>query len=247
MTPARWALAGAAACLSLTACGDGDDADTSVVAELDSGVDTTAGSPSTTAAPGTASASADDAPTTTDDVAATSPSATVAGNTDPATTVTGSTATTAPLGGARWTSPDKVFALAFPVEPDVQQFDSPRPDGTEVPVTAYLAEVDDAAVIASCVVAPGGISADTAAVLDDARDGALENVGATLVDSEPIELQGRSGLEFSGTIGSTGSVLARNYVDGEQVCQVLVIGEPDIVDVVAPPFLDSFEFLQEAA
>jgi hypothetical protein len=42
-------------------------------------------------------------------------------------------------------------------------------------------------------------------------------------------------------------VLARTYLDGLQLCQVLVVGEPAIIDVVAPPFLDSFEFLQEAA
>ena len=104
-------------------------------------------------------------------------------------------ATTAPT--SNWQDPTGTFTIAFPAEPAVQKLQAPLPDGTSLPVTAYLAEVDGAAVIASCVVYPEGTSIDPTAVLDSARDGALANVGAELVDSQPIELQGRPGVELS--------------------------------------------------
>jgi hypothetical protein len=239
VTPARWALVGAATCMTLVACGGDDDASPSVAVE-DSAAGTTTAAPSS-GVPSTRATTVQDA------VSATAPAATtVAGDAAPGT-APGTAVTTAPASGEKWTSPDGVFAVDFPVEPSVQNLQTPLPDGTTIPVTAYLAELDGGAVIASCVVAPGGVDPDTNAVLEAARDGALENVNAVLADSETIELQGRRGLEFSGTIGQTGSILARNYVDGDQVCQVLVIGEPASIADAAPRFLDSFEFLQEAA
>ena len=69
----------------------------------------------------------------------------------------------------------------------------------------------------------------------------------SVTDSTAIELQGRPGLEYRGAIGEAGAVLGRTYVDGPRVCNLLVVGEPPIVADVAPAFLDSFEFLQEAA
>lgn len=223
---------------ALAACGGGEDesADSTVAAVATTAVD--GSSPATTAAT-TPTTPPTVAPATTAPVAATT-----APGTAPVTTAPVA-ATTAPT--PNWQDPTGTFTIAFPAEPAVQNLQAPLPDGTSLPVTAYLAEVDGAAVIASCVVYPEGTSIDPTAVLDSARDGALANVGAELVDSQPIELQGRPGVSYRGVIGEAGGVLARTYLDGLQLCQALVVGEPAIIDVVAPAFLDSFLFLKEAA
>ena len=62
----------------------------------------------------------------------------------------------------------------------------------------------------------------------------------TYRDSQPVD------FAIVGS-GAAGGVLARTYLDGLQLCQALVVGEPAIIDEVAPAFLDSFQFLKEAA
>lgn len=224
--------------LTLAACGGGDDesADSTVAAVVTTAVD--GSMPATTAVAVSTAPTASTAPVTTAPVVATTAPVTAPVTAAPV-------GTTAPT--ANWQDPTGTFTIAFPAEPAVQELQAPLPDGTSLPVTAYLAEVDGAAVIASCVVYPEGTSIDPTAVLDSARDGALANVGADLVDSEPIELQGRPGVSYRGVIGEAGGVLARTYLDGLQLCQALVVGEPAIIDEVAPAFLDSFQFLKEAA
>lgn len=225
---------------ALAGCGGGEDesADSTVAAVATTAVD---GSSPVTTAP--AAATATTTPATVAPVTTAPMAATTAPGTAPVTVAPAGT--TAPT--ANWQDPTGTFAIAFPAEPAVQELQAPLPDGTSLPVTAYLAEVEGAAVIASCVVYPEGTSIDPTAVLDSARDGALANVGAELVDSQPIDLQGRPGVSYRGVIGEAGGVLARTYLDGLQLCQALVVGEPAIIDEVAPAFLDSFQFLKEAA
>ncbi len=221
-------LGAAAAVVVLAACGGGDDDAAGVTTVAAAGPSTGADHPD--AAPGDdragAHATAHDGRLqrfrrSTD--APTSASATTA---SPVTTV-------APVAGDTWRDPEGVFTVAFPAEPSTQNLQAPLPDGTSLPVTAYLAEVSGAALIASCVVYPEGTVIDPTEVLDAARDGALDNVGAELVDSEPIELQGRPGVGYRGVIGEAGGVLARSYLDDLQLCQVLVVGEPATVETVA--------------
>jgi FAD/FMN-containing dehydrogenase len=179
-----------------------------------------------------------------------SSAATTAATAATATTAPGSdaSAATSPLApGELWEDPSGTFRIAFPAEPRVQNVQAPLPDGTSLPVTAYLTEIAGAAAIASCVIYPDDTAIDEATVLDSARDGALANIGAELVDSEPIELQGRLGVSYRGAIGEAGGVLARTYLDGLQLCQVLVVGEPTVVEDAAPPILDSFAFVKETA
>jgi hypothetical protein len=229
------------AAMALGACGGGDDESSGItVVDAESTVPTS--SPVTSTAATIASTAV--APATT------APPVAPATTAPPAITVapvtTGAPVTTAAPGAPTWQDPTGTFAIAFPTEPTVQDLQAPLPDGTSLPVTAYLAEVEGAAVIASCVVYPEGTTIDPTMVLDSARDGALSNVGAELVDSQPIELQGRPGVSYRGAIGEAGGVLARTFLDGLQLCQALVVGEPAIIDQVAPAFLDSFQFLQEA-
>lgn len=260
MSPTRVRFARAAVAaplLVIAACGGGDG-------------DTAAAPDTTTSEPDAATATSDstiDSSVVTSEPAVSSTSAAPAGPTSSASTTDTATAdtgtatdtgsasaspdpTTAPVTsvpGGGWQDPTGSYAIAFPADPTEQQLTATTDDGQTVPVTAYLSEVDGAAVIVSCVPTPAGTQLDPDQSLTESQDRALEQMGAELVSSDPVELQGRPGLEYRGAIGEAGAVLGRTYVDPARVCNMLVVGEPAIVDVVAPPFLDSFEFLQEAA
>jgi hypothetical protein len=252
MTPARVRLTRAALVgplLALAACGGGDD---------DASVPATTGTPTTDDR---------DAPTdgAVETTAATSTTTVVMATTQPLGVVTtppadsttvptdpipaDSTTTTEPVAapGPDWQDPEGVFTIEFPSAPTEQNLNAELDDGTVVPVTAYLAEVGGAAAIVSCVATSDVDVVDVDGSLLESQSQALSQFGAEVVDSSEIELQGRPGLQYRGAIGEAGAVLGRTFVDGPRVCNLLVVGEPPIVDDVAPPFLDSFEFLQEAA
>lgn len=245
----RAALAGPL--LVIAACGGGDDdssaASTGSVTATDTGDSSatpepavTTGASSTTLATTDVSTTAATPPTSDTASVSTTSDSTTGGSTTPSTPTT--------TGGASdiWTDPTGVYAIDFPSDPTEQQL-SVDAGGTTVDVTAYLAEVDGAAAIVSCVDSPSGGTLDVDQSLAESQGKALDQMGAELVDSTPIELQGRPGVEYRGAIGESGAALGRTYVDGARVCNMIVVGEPAIVDDVAPPFLDSFEFLQEAA
>ncbi len=83
--------------------------------------------------------------------------------------------------------------------------------------------------------------------LQGAQDQALANVGATLVSSEDITLQGRPGKQFSATLssgGETGTLLQRVYLDGLVIYQQVFTGagERSFTDADLAAFFDSFTF-----
>jgi hypothetical protein len=224
--------------VSLAACGGGDD-ETAATDESATAESTESSAPG---ASGDTSVSEGDDATQSSDAGTTASSDTAAIAVTDATTTP---VTMAPL--VRWSDPSGTYRVAFPAEPTEQSIQADLPDGSTLPVTAYLAEVNGAAAITSCVPYPEGTTFDVPALLDSARDGALSNLGAELVDSEDIELQGRPGKAYRGAIGEAGGVLARTFLDGLQLCQALVIGDPSLIEDVAPAVLDSFEFVKEAA
>lgn len=221
--------------VTLTACGgdDGAATDTTDPAPMATGESDGDAATTTATVPSTAAAT-----TSTDSAAVTAPA------TAPATTPA-TTPATAPAGP--WNDPAGVYQVAFPSEPSVQQLQAPLPDGTSLPVTAYLAELGGATAITSCTAFPDGSTVDPVPVLDAARDGALANFGGELVESGPIERQGRPGVSYRGAIGEAGALLGNTYINGLELCQALVVGEPTVVDALGPAFLDSFQFLQENA
>lgn len=260
MSPTRVRFARAAVAaplLVIAACGGGDgdtdaapDTATSDTGTADTTADTTADStvvtteptvPSTSGEPVDSTSPSSTTDTATSDTGSAADTGSASSSTDPTTTPV----TSVPGGG--WQDPTGSYSIAFPADPTEQQLTATTDDGQTVPVTAYLSEVDGAAVIVSCVPTPAGTQLDPDQSLTESQDRALEQMGAELVSSDPVELQGRPGLEYRGAIGEAGAVLGRTYVDPARVCNMLVVGEPAIVDDVAPPFLDSFEFLQEAA
>jgi hypothetical protein len=250
-----WALVAIPA-IALAACGGGDEAtDAGDTATTDPGP----GDATATAAETDGDGTVDDQPeaTATTPLAVTTPDTashdTSAPSTAPATAGTTSAPSSAapgsdpgngPTADGLWVDPEGVYAIAYPSEPSAQVVPAPLPDGSTMSVTAHFGEVEGAAIVTSCLVPPGA-EPGIPARLDAVVAGALGNFGAQLVASEPIELQGRPGVEFRGAIGEAGAVLARAYANGDQVCQAIVIGDPAAVDTFAPSFLDSFEFLQE--
>ena len=259
MTPgrARFARAALAAPIVLVAaCGGGDDAAAptstpgTTIGDSVSGSDTS--DTNATAEPATTETATGAADTTVPTTPVpTTPASSAPDTSEPATSEpgTGTTAPTTPetSDGGGWQDPTGTYAIDFPSDPTEQQLTADAGDGTTIPVTAYLAEFPGAAVIVSCVDSPEGRTLDDEQSLVESQTRALEQFGAELADSREIELQGRPGLEYRGAIGESGGVLGRTYVDATRVCNMLVVGEPAVVDEVAPPFLDSFEFLQEAA
>lgn len=150
--------------------------------------------------------------------------------------------TTLAAGVTLFESPDGRFEVTFSKAPAEQKFDIPGPDGDVVSGSAYLGEIEGGAGIVSCV----GVLTDSpdAELLDDARDGALEQLGATFDSEVPVMLQGRSGREFNGT-NAGGTVTGRAFIDGDSVCEVVALLVDDAAD--STTFLDSFQFSEEAA
>ena len=132
----------------------------------------------------------------------------------------------------------------YPSEPTQNDQTVPLPDGTTLPVTFYLLDSGDVALGSAAVEYPPG----TEVSLEGARDGAVANISATLIDSEPITLQGRDGLQFSADVmNGQGTYLSRVYVDGATLYQVIDIetGEASFDDPDVAAFFDSFQFAKE--
>jgi hypothetical protein len=144
--------------------------------------------------------------------------------------------------GEVFVDPAGQFSVVFPLEPTESPGSAPIATGEMVDFVSYLAGNNEVAYVVSCIdYAEAGVP-DVDIDLEGARDGALTNVGATLSSSADIELQGREGIEFTGT-AVAGEVNGRMYTDGNVLCQVVTIGG-DAATTTA--FLDSFQFLEPA-
>lgn len=146
--------------------------------------------------------------------------------------------------GFVFTSPDGDFRVVFPAEPTSQPLSVPLPDGALIESTIFLYETMTGALLVNVSVYPDDYDAsDTQGVLEGARDGALENVGAELQTSEFITLQGRDGIRFGGELeapGATGRYEALVFVDGQRLYQAAGVAVGEQIDIDA--FLASFAF-----
>lgn len=163
---------------------------------------------------------------------------------------TGSIVDSAPATDATDASPDIYssedgrFTVRFAGSPSEQRYEVPATEGREsIDVIAYLGEIAGGVGIASCVQTDVGGSIDV--LLDEGTQGAIEQLGATLDDEREIDQQGRPGREFDAT-GVGGRIRGRTFVDGDAVCEVVAIISDD-TGGDGLSFLDSFEFVEEAA
>jgi hypothetical protein len=149
------------------------------------------------------------------------------------------------FGKVEFTSPEGDFVVSFPGQPTSTDTPVPLPDGSKISVTSYTVERGDGAFIVAVADYPANlVNADPTVVLEGARDGALQNVQATLKTSEAITLNGVPGIAFTGNVASNnGVVTTRIFLDGVRLYQIFAVGDAAssrlTVDTAA--FLDSFK------
>ncbi|MEB3268221.1 MAG: hypothetical protein VKJ09_06760 [Leptolyngbya sp.] len=116
-----------------------------------------------------------------------------------------------------------------------------------IDIYTYTAEDRNAAYVVAYSDYPAEIVAqnDPATMLNGSRDGAVGNVGGTLISEDEIELGGNPGrslvIDAQTEDGQAATVNARIYLVDNRLYQVLVVvpkGEEDKVDIQG--FLDSF-------
>jgi hypothetical protein len=192
----------------------------------------------------------DDAPGESDiatsevEVAAESAVATAPTDTETATTEA------AVAEGFVFAAPTDDYVITFPGEPSSTPLAVPLPTG-QVAAEAFIYEDgEDAAYFTSVFDYPNGaIDSDPQLVLIDGRDGAIANVGGTLLDSEFVDRDGVPGVAFSfevadGSNSGVGNALL--FVDGLRVYQSFALGFSGQTDQFQA-FLDTFMFTADQA
>ena len=139
----------------------------------------------------------------------------------------------AACGGARPTlrefSADKCgLTMQLPSEPKEETRTAEAADGPLV-ITLYTATTNNSAYVISCNDFPTDqiSSADLNRILDNAAQGSMSNIGATLEDQKVITLDGHPGRDILGrtTIGGQDAVVrARVYLVGNRMIQTMVLG-----------------------
>ena len=226
-------MAAAAPILLVVGCGNDDEASTTTE---DSGPVTTLEAP----------------PTTRASVDSTAPPTTERPTTGaPTTTTTTTTTTTAPPTTppppVEFLPPEGDYAVTFPGQPRASNQEAALADGTTLPYVIYNYQLEvqgdarELGVFAVPFPPPSVIN------LDAFRDNLVKGVpGAHLISSEPIELQGRPGLQFSVDLAPGGTpsyYMSRVYTDGTKLYQTFYVGgtiSPSDPHVLA--FFDSFRF-----
>jgi len=165
------------------------------------------------------------------------------------TTETTDSSETTDTGGEGFVLEGDGYVVTFPGAdaPEEQQSEVPLPDGSTVPITFYSQNVGNRSfnsAVASFEQAPPDVTGS----LEGARDEALRTAGdgATLRESEMVDLDGIPGIRWSADVtsnGAEGSIVATIYQDGPRQYQGIVVG-PGTFDAADPDvaaFLDSFE------
>ena len=169
--------------------------------------------------------------------AETAPAETAPAETAPVVTEAAASVTT----GIVFASPDGDYTMTFPGEPTSTPLPVALPTG-QVTAEAFIYEDGGNAAYFTSVFeyAEGTTDGDPEVVLAGARDGAVSNVGGTLVDSEFVEIDGVPGVSFSFTVtGGEGNALV--YFDEPRLYQSFALGEVgQSADFLA--FLDTFMF-----
>jgi hypothetical protein len=117
----------------------------------------------------------------------------------------------------------------------------------DIDIYTYTAENDNAAYVVAYSDYPAEIveQTDPAMILDGGRDGAVGNVGGTLVSEDQIELDGNPGrslvIDAETDDGQAATINARIYLVENRLYQALVVVPKDGEDKVdIQGFLDSF-------
>ena len=145
------------------------------------------------------------------------------------------------IDGFAFTPPAGDYSIVFPSEPTMHEQTVPLADGSSIPLTFYVTDSASTELGTAATTYPPG----SVVSLEGARDGAISNISGTQTSSDPINLQGREGLQFTGTVHDGQlTYLARVYRDDVTLYQVfaVVVGEVAFDDPEIAAFFDSFRF-----
>ena len=152
--------------------------------------------------------------------------------------------------GFVFTAPTDDYVITFPGEPSPTPLAVPLPTG-QVAAEAFIYEDGvDAAYFTSVFDYPeGSIDSDPEVALLTARDGAVANVGGTLVDSQFVESNGVPGVAFAfevvdGEDSGDGNALV--FVNGLRLYQSFALGFSGQTEQFQA-FLDTFMFTADQA
>jgi hypothetical protein len=142
------------------------------------------------------------------------------------------------------------YVITFPGEPSSTPLPIPLPTG-QVTAEAFIYEDGaDAAYFTSVFDYPeGSIDSDPEVVLIGARDGAVANVGGTLLDSQFVDRDGIPGVAFTFEVvndATSGGGNALLFVDGMRLYQSFALGFSGQTDQFQA-FLDTFMFTADQA
>jgi len=152
--------------------------------------------------------------------------------------------------GVVFTAPTDDYVITFPGEPTPTPLAVPLPTG-QVAAEAFIYEDGvDAAYFTSVFDYPeGSIDSDPEVALLTARDGAVANVGGTLVDSQFVESNGVPGVAFAFEVvdgADSGDGNALVFVDGLRLYQSFALGFSGQTERFQA-FLDTFMFTADQA
>jgi hypothetical protein len=160
-----------------------------------------------------------------------------------------SKATPTPAEWQTFTSQNGHFAVLMPGTPK-SEVDSVKTLIGTVDLHSFMVETDDFAYFVAYGDFPPAFvqSADTDAMLDGARDGAVADVNGSLVSERRISVQGFPGRELwiEATVSNQkGLAQARMILVGNRFYQVLVVGPKErFAESQAERFLNTFQVLR---
>lgn len=146
-----------------------------------------------------------------------------------------------------FSSPTGAFTIATPVPLEATQESVQTPVGP-IEIHTFQAETEDSAYVVAYSDYPAAIvtESDPEMLLNSSRDGAISNVGGTLVSEEAIEIDGNPGRSL---VISTGEgtaepavINSRIYLVDNRLYQILVV-TPEGAEqpAVTDGFLESFD------
>ncbi|MEZ4451880.1 MAG: hypothetical protein R3B09_20620 [Nannocystaceae bacterium] len=151
----------------------------------------------------------------------------------------------APESWMEFSSDEGRCKLRFPAAPRSESMDAPSPAGP-IPTTTIAAEQRGAYYALAYSDYPVELVAESKLdnILDGARNGAVNNIGGTLLKEEQITFAGQKARAFEASASAEGMEVrlsARIFFVAPRLYVLLVVYPAGQVDAEAQRFFDSFE------